>query len=412
MTTTESCPMSSIGERFNPLSEEQLEDPYSFYAEARREEPVFYSPAFHMWVVTRYADARAVLGNPQLFSSRKTIDPIVEIAPEAYAVLATGPVPVPVLVNSDPPDHGRFRRVLNRSFSPPRMRLLEPAIRDITNAGLDSIEPLGRADVMQAFAFPIPAQVITRLLGVGDEHAERLMWWGRSLIALISSALSTEQQVAAASDVANLQRFMADLVERKRAQPGDDIASQMLASGEDTFTDGELVFQLTGLLVAGHETTSYMIGNAIHLLLRQPERWRAVVGEPSLIPAAIEETLRIDSSVPTFIRTATEDTELAGRRIAKGENVLVAYASVNHDEEQFTDPATFDLHRTGNVHMGFGHGIHSCVGAPLARLEGRVILEALASRLPSLRLVPHQSLRHFPQIIFRGFERLDVEWDL
>jgi cytochrome P450 len=123
MTTAESCPMSSIGERFNPLSEEQLEDPYSFYAEARREEPVFYSPAFRMWVVTRYSDARTVLGNPRLFSSRRTIDPIVEIAPAAYAVLATGPAPVPVLVNSDPPDHGRFRRVLNRSFSPPRMRL-------------------------------------------------------------------------------------------------------------------------------------------------------------------------------------------------------------------------------------------------------------------------------------------------
>ncbi len=205
---------------------------------------------------------------------------------------------------------------------------------------------------------------------------------------------------------------MADLLQRKRTEPGEDIASQMLAAGEDTFTEEELVFQMTGVLVAGHETTTYMIGNAIHLLLRQPEHWRAVVADRSLIPAAIEETLRADSSVPGFIRTATEDTEIAGRSIAKGENVLVMYASVNHDEDHFTDPASFDLHRTGKVgHMGFGHGIHSCVGAGLARLEGRVVLETLASRLPNLRLVPDQPLRHLPQLIFRGFETLDVAWD-
>ena len=364
-----------------------------------------------MWVVTRYSDARAVLGNPMIFSSRKTVDPIVEIAPAAYAVLATGPAPVPVVVNSDPPDHGRFRRVLSRSFSPPRMRLLEPGIRELTNACIDAVQPLGRADFMQAFAFPIPVKVIARLLGVGDEHADQLGRWGRSLIALISSALGPGQQVVAATDVVNLQRFMADLLQRKRTEPGEDIASQMLAAGEDTFTEEEMIFQMTGLLIAGHETTSYMIGNAIHLLLREPEHWLAVVADRSLIPAAIEETLRVDSSVPTFIRTATADTELAGRSIAKGENLLVVYASVNHDEDQFTDPETFDLHRRANVgHMGFGHGIHSCVGAPLARLEGRVILETLATRMPNLRLADRPR-RHFPQLIFRGFETLEVEWE-
>ena len=412
MTSTESCPMASIGERFNPLSEEQLDDPYPFYAEARREEPVFYSPAFQMWVVTRYSDARAVMGNPKTFSSRQTIDPIVEIAPEAYAVLASGPPVLPVLVNSDPPNHGRFRRVLNRAFSPPRMRLLEPGIREITHAHIDAIEPLGRADVMQTLAFPIPVGVIARLLGVGDENAEQLGRWGRSLITLISSSLDTEQQVAAARDVVNLQRFMADLVKRKRAEPGDDIASQMLAAGEANFTEDEVVFQLSGTLIAGHETTTYMIGNALHLLLREPEHWQAVVADRSLIPEAIEETLRADTSVPAFIRTATEDTELAGTNIAKDENVLVVFASANHDEDYFPDPGSFDLHRASKVgHMGFGHGIHSCVGAGLARLEGRVVLETLASRLPNLRLAPDQPLRYLPQIMFRGLERLDVEWD-
>ncbi len=411
MTATQSCPFSSIGERFNPLSGEQLQDPYSFYADARREEPVFYSPAFRMWVVTRYSDAWAVLGNPALFSSRKSIDPIVEIAPAAFAVLGTGAALVPTVVNTDPPDHARWRRVLNRAFSPSRMRALEPEIRAIAHARIDAIEPLGRADAMHELAFPIPVHVIARLLDVGDEHAETLKRWGRSLIALISSALEPEQQVAAATDLVDFQRFMADILQRKRAEPGDDIASLLLAVDENPFTEDELVVQMVNLFVAGHETTTHMLGNAIHLLLSEPSRWQAVVADPSLIPAAVEETLRADSSVPTFIRTATADTELAGKSIPEGDNVLVVFASANHDAEHFANPESFDLHRTGKVgHMGFGHGIHSCVGAPLARLEGRVVLEALASRLPKLRLVPDQQLRRLPQLIFRGFETLDVAW--
>jgi len=183
--------------------------------------------------------------------------------------------------------------------------------------------------------------------------------------------MDAEQQVAAATEVVNLQRFMVDLVRRKRAEPGDDIASQMLAA-EETFTEDELVFQLAGLLIAGHETTTYMLGHAIHLLLREPEHWQAVVADSSLIPGAIEEALRVDTSVPAFIRTATEDTELAGRRIAKGQDVLVVFASANHDEDHFPDPGSFDLHSTSKVgHMGFGHGIHSFVGAGLERLVRR-----------------------------------------
>lgn len=410
-TVGQSCPYS-IGQRFNPLGE-QLDDPYPFYAEARREEPVFFSPAFSMWIVTRYQDVRAVVANPRLFSSRKTIDPIVELCPAALAELGPGgPFPVPSLVSSDPPGHGRWRTVMNQAFSPSRMRRLEAEIREIARERVDAIAPLGRAEVMGDIAFPVPLKVIARLCDIDDEHLDDLKRWGESLVLLISSPLEPEHQVQMARDMADYRRFMAAHVARKRKEPGDDITSQLLAGGgNEPFSDEELVTQMVGNFVAGHETTTHMIGNALQLLLSEPARWQAVVDDPSLIPAAVEETLRLDTSVPTFIRTATADTVLAGKNIAAGDNVLVVFASANHDEEEFTDPESFDLHRKGKGrHMGFGHGIHSCVGAPLARIEGQAVLEALATRLPDLRLVPGQQLHHIPQLIFRGYDKLEVEW--
>ncbi len=374
---------------------------------------MFFSPAFHMWVVTRYQDVRAVVGNPGLFSSRKTIDPIAPICPEARAVLGPGgPFPVPSLVSSDPPGHGRWRKAMNQVFSPSRMRRLEPQIREIARARVDAIAPRGHAEVMDDIAFPVPLQVIARLCDIDDADVEDLKRWGQSLVLLISSGLDPDGQVEMARDVVEYQRFMAALVARKRAHPGDDIASLLLAGGGDApFSDEEVVHQMVGNFVAGHETTTHMIGNALHLLLSEPARWEALVADPSLIPAAIEETLRLDTSVPTFIRTATADTVLAGRKIAKGDNVLVVFASANHDDQEFADPAAFDLHRKGKgKHMGFGHGIHSCVGAPLARIEGQAVLEALATKLPDLRLVPGQQLSHIPQLIFRGYEKIEVTW--
>lgn len=209
------------------------------------------------------------------------------------------------------------------------------------------------------------------------------------------------------------QLFIRDHIERKRREPGEDLVSQLIAGGGDEkpFSEDELVTQIVGFLMAGHETTTNSIGNALNLLLGERSRWEAIVADRSLIPAAFEEVLRVDTSVPTFLRTATADTELAGRKISAGDRVLVAYGSANHDAEVFEDPDSFRFDRLNDSpHMGFGAGVHYCVGAPLARLQGRVVLDCLAERLPTLRL-PEQELRRVPTLMFRGFEEIYVEWD-
>jgi cytochrome P450 len=411
---TISGPHCSIGDRFNPLVGEQLDNPYPFYEEARRDDPVFFSSAFHMWVVTRYEDVRSVLSDPGRFSSRHSIDPIAPICPEAQAVLEASGLPlVAQVVNSDPPDHDRWRRVMTKAFSASRMRLLEPRIRQITQSRIDAIQSAGRADMVADFGFPIPLQVIARLFGIGDEHLDVLKRGGLNYVALVSSVVEPGRQVEIAHEVVAYQLFLRDHLQRTRAQPGDDVISEMIEGlGDEPFSDAELVSMMVGIVAAGHESTAHLISNALHLLLSEPDRWRQVVADPSLIPAAVEETLRMDPPIPAFLRTATADTTLGGRAIAMGDMVAVVFASANHDARQFPDPSTFELNRQNATrHVGFGHGIHFCVGAQLARIEARVALESLAVRLPNLRLAPGQDLRHVPTLIFRAFEELKVEWD-
>ena len=313
-----------------------------------------------MWIVTRYDDVRSVLKAPNLFSSKDSIRSIAPLCSEALAVLRTGVPPVPFIINSDPPAHSRWRRVINRAFSGARMQALEPQLRTITQSLLDALAPQGRAEVISALAFPLPLQVIARLCDVDDRHIEHLKRWGQDFLALMSSIMSPERQVAVAQSVVEYQHFLREHIARKREHPGEDITSALIAGGGDApFSEPELVHQMMGLVFAGHETTTHLIGNALYHLLREPTRWAELVVHPAAIPAAIEEVLRIEPPIPTFIRTATANTALGGVRIAARENVLVVFGSANHDEHHFPEPERFDLHRhSESAHMGFGWGTH------------------------------------------------------
>ena len=412
--TENSCPhtASPLGTRYQPFSGEQLEDPYAFYAIARREEPIFFSDMLKMWILTRYDDVRAVLREPNLFSSKDSIKSIDSLCPEALAVLRTGVPPVPFIINTDPPEHSRFRRVINRAFSGARIQALEPQIRTITQSLLDALAPQGSAEVISALAFPLPLRVIARLCDIDTRHIEHLKRWNLDFLALMSSVMSPERQVTVAQSVVAYQHFMREHIARKREHPGEDITSALIAGGGDApFSEPELVYQMMGLVFAGHETVTHLISNALSHLLREPTRWAELVAHPVAIPTAIEEVLRIEPPIPTFIRTATADTELGGIRIAAGENVLVVFGSANHDEHHFPEPERFDLHRhSESAHMSFGWGTHFCSGAQLARLEGRIVLEALTARWPNLRLAPGQQLHWLPTLMFRGVERLEIEW--
>lgn len=412
--TEKHCPhtTSALGMRYQPFAGEQLEDPYAFYAIARREEPIFFSDMLKMWIVTRYDDVRSVLKEPNLFSSKDSIKSIVPLCPEALAVLRTGVPPVPFIINTDPPEHSRFRRVINRAFSGTRIQALEPQICTITQSLLDALAPHGRAEVISALAFPLPLRVIARLCDIDDRHIEDLKRWGQDFLALMSSVMAPERQVAVAQSVVEYQHFLREHIARKREHPGEDITSTLIAGGGDApFSEPELVHQMMGLVFAGHETTTHLIGNALYHLLREPTRWAELVAHPAAIPATIEEVLRFEPPIPTFIRTATANTALGCVRIATGDNVLVVFGSANHDEHHFPEPERFDLHRhSESAHMGFGWGTHFCSGAPLARLEGRIVLEALTARWPNLRLAPGQQLHWLPTLMFRGVERLEIEW--
>jgi len=209
--------------------------------------------------------------------------------------------------------------------------------------------------------------------------------------------------------------YMAALAEKRSAHPGEDVVSCLLTvhyDEEQPLTKAEVVATLTGVLLAGHETTTNAIGMAVYLLLSQPERWQRVCRHPEDIPSAVEEVLRFDSAVPTFYRTALQEAQVGGVTIPAGDLLLLAYASANRDEVRFANAEQFDLHRSPNQHLAFGHGVHFCVGAPLARIEGRIAVEVLSQRLPQLRLQPHQQLSYAANLMFRGLTHLTVAWSV
>jgi cytochrome P450 len=400
-----------LGEAYQPFGE-QLEDPYPFYARARQQEPVFYSELLQAYIVTGYDDIVSILNQPELFSSRDTLRPLVTFSPRVFAELSKGYPFVPIHVNNDGKEHLRFRTPLSKALAPARIRAWEPLIRERANALVDTFINDRYAEMITQFAYPLPLEVILTLFGIPKEDMADTKRWSDDLLAFTSSQLSEELQVKCARSVVAFQHYLAQLVKERRNDPKDDVISAMVATqpGERPFDDAELVNVLSGTLLAGHETTTNLIGNGLLLLLEHPEHWQRLCDHPERIPLALEEILRYDSSVQTFFRTTTRQVTVGGVVIPAETLLLLVFGSANRDETQFPDAQTFDIQRSPNRHLAFGHGVHFCVGVALARLEGRIAFETLTKRLPSLRLVPHQRLSHVPTLMFRGYQRLEVEW--
>lgn len=401
-----------LGEEFRPLQGEQLEDPYPFYARARVEQPVFFSPSLQAWVVTRYEDVRAILQRPETFSSRDTLRPAVQFSPQTLEVLATGFGFIPVITNTDGAAHRRFRVPLQHVFRPARMRSIEGPIRAAAAGFLASLEARGEMDLVAEFAAPLALHGVLQLCEVPAGDVEQVVGWIHDAKALTMSALEPEMQVACARSFVAVQRYVAGLAERRRAAPEDDLIGSLLAVRADQgapLETAEVVNTTLGTLLAGLDTTSSLIVNAMFILLSSPARWAAVRDQPDTIPAVLEEALRLDSPVPVFIRTAVREAIVGRVAIPEGAVLILAYGSANRDSARFPVPDSYDPSRSPNPHLAFGHGVHACVGAPLARLEGRIALEALR-RLRGLRLRPGQDLHHVPTLMFRSLVRLTVEW--
>jgi cytochrome P450 len=409
--TVHGCP---VDESFDPLSPEFLADPYAAMAKLPgAEKPIFFAPSIGYYVVTSYAAIEAVFRDTGTYSAAVAQAPLVPIVPEAQQILlAGGHKPRPSMVSLDEPEHARLRKPAARAFSMKRVTAMIPTIEATTTRLLDSVGTETEFDLVAALAFPLPANIVFSLMGVPERDYAQLKQWCGYRAALGWGRPAPEDQVEIATTMAAYRRYMRDLVDVKVREPGDDLTSDLIAIHDEDperLTLDEIASILFSLSFAGHETTTGLIGNTVRRLLEDPDRWADIAGQPDLIAAAVEETLRYDPSVPVWRRITTRPVTLAGVDLPEGARLFLWLAAAGRDGAAFDKPDEFDVHRPdADRHLAFGKGLHYCLGANLSKLEAQIAVAELARRYPRLRLAPGQHLTFHPNISFRGPQVLNV----
>ncbi|MEU7812953.1 cytochrome P450 [Pseudonocardia sp. NPDC049154] len=374
-------------------------DPYPAYADLRADEPVrrLDLPDGPMWIIARYEDARAAF-----VDARFSKDWRYTLPADQRAAMPAAPTPMMLLM--DPPDHTRLRKLVSRSFTARRMSELRPRVQEIADDLLAALPADGTVDVMAEYAFLLPVRVICELLGVPAEDRDDFGRWSSTMIDE-----SPQDEKFAASQ--KLSEYLAGLIDRKRTQPDDALLSALTQVSDedgDALSQEELVAMAMLLLIAGHETTVNLIGNGVLGLLTHPEQREILADKPELWPNAVEEFLRWDSPVTNApVRFAAEDVEVAGTTIPEGAVVMLGIAAANRDDARFTDAARLDVTRDDRGHLAFGYGLHHCLGAPLARIEGEVALRSLLTARPELDLAA-DDLTHRRSTLIRGLTELPV----
>nr|WP_245573356.1 cytochrome P450 [Amycolatopsis benzoatilytica] len=368
--------------------------------------PVATRHGMPSYLVSGYDEARALLNDPRISKDNKgAYDLVAAKLGQDSVIPEFGRLFSQHMLNSDPPDHTRLRKLVNKAFTSRAIARLRPRIEEITESLLDEVARHDQVDLMPVFAEPLPITVICELLGVAPEDRGEFSGWSHTL-------LSASPDEASRSAAENMQAYLQRLVAGKRAEPGEDLLSAIVHATDegDSLTETELVSMAFLLLVAGHETTVNLIGNATFALLRAPEQAEKLRADPSLLPGAVEEFLRFDGPINfATLRYTVEEVEAGGVTIPPGEFVHVSLVSANRDENKFPDPATLDVTRPPGGHLAFGHGIHYCVGAPLARMEAEVAIGALLKRFPKLSLaVPEEELAYRPSSLVHGLLSLPV----
>jgi cytochrome P450 len=391
-----------------------LENPYPIYSLIRTVRPVLEVPVPGwdgpgMWMLTRYRDVHDVLRDAR-FSVERIRAPLVrdnlDRMPEFLRQSAQG---LRSMLIMDPPDHTRVRKLVNKAFTPKRIAALRDHIETLVGTLLDEAAERGRFDVIHDLAEPLPAIVIAELLGVPASDHRHFREWSSALISGMASP-NADARAAATEAGRHLFGYLADTIADRRRAPREDLISAMIEAQEerDALSDAELLATSNLLLLAGHETTTNLIGNGMLALLREPAEWRRLCDTPDLLPTAIEELLRFDGPVQATLRVALEDVAIDGHAIPAGALVLVSIGAANHDPAVFADPDELDLARDPNPHLAFGFGTHFCLGAPLARLEAQLAFEALTRRFPKLALVDDRP-EYRANPVLRGLVRLEVE---
>ena len=406
--------MASTDRKYDLYSPKFRADPHRVFAQMREQDPVVYQPGIDgetmIWFVTRHEYAAAML----LDDERFVRDQRLALTEEE---LAERPMPPAFelidnhMLNRDGDDHRRLRRLVTKAFTPKMVEQLRPRIQAIADELLDAVEPRGQMDLSADYAFPLPITVIAELLGVPHSDHARFQEWSD---AIITPALDDDDLERFSAQMGDFVAYLTALFAARRADPRDDLISALLAARdqEDALSESELFGTVVLLIVAGHETTVGLIGNAVVSLLAHPDQLERVQADSSLLSGAIEEVLRYEGPVErTLNRWAATDVELGGRKIRRGELVIAVLNSADRDPARFAEPDRLDVCRADTKHLAFGRGSHYCLGAPLARLETEIALETLFRRLPGLRLAvePHELVwRAAPT--FRRVAALPVAW--
>ncbi|MDY7102031.1 MAG: cytochrome P450 [Actinomycetota bacterium] len=416
-TRTGAPPGCPVHAGFDPLGEDYLRDPYPQAAELRELGPLHYAPSLGYVVVTRMEDVEEVFCDPDTYASVNVQDPVFPLSEGAKRVLSADDFdPIAVMSNRPEPDHGRIRAFTRQGFSNRRMKVLEPYIRRRSHELIDDMVAAGSpTEFVRAFAFPLPGETIFRFIGFPESDDELLKSWCGDRKAFSWGHPDEAHQTELAEHMLAYWRYCRAFTADKAAQRGDDFASELLDAHDaepEKLTYQEVESIIYGLSFAGHEAVTSLICNSLLCLLPRRDQWDAICADPSLIPNAVEEVLRFESSQVSWRRVTTRATTLAGVELPEGTPIFLNFASANRQPDLFGEPDTFDIRReNARNHISFGKGIHFCLGARMARFEDQIVLETLAERLPSLRLVDGEEPTYFPNITFRGPQALHVAWD-
>jgi cytochrome P450 len=406
---------------FDPLGPGQVANPYDTLALAREQCPVFEAPSLAMWCVTRWSDVQEVLANTQVFSSADMVR-VWPPPPETAGDLPDGHPLEGALVSTDPPGHDRVRRLAHKAFTPAVVAAREPAIRKIANALVDGFIDRGEVNLAEVYCNELPPAVVAQLLGVPPEDSETFRRWALDAHDLGFSPPHLEPDVVLrlSREMVRFDHYVRDLIAARRQSPQDDLTSYLVhvqgeaEDGEPNLTDKELVKLIVSIVTAGSDTTSSLIGHTMYVLLSQPEVRASVMSDRTIVPAVVEEALRLYPSARAMRRTVRHATVLRGADIPEGASMFASLAAANRDPEVFANPDSFDFTRR-NVkrHLSFGAATHFCLGAHLARLEAQVAIETLVERIPTMCLSPGQKLTdndYEPNIFIPSLKTLHVRW--
>lgn len=390
------------GHVWNPLAADYHQNPYPKYEELRTQSPMHRSELLKGWVLTRHEDIDAILRDHKRFSNdaRKGNDSMIEDINET-----------PSMLGLDPPDHTRLRSLVSKAFTPRAVEELKPRIAEIVDELLDEAEAKANGepiDVIEALAWPLPATVIAEMLGVPVADRDEFKAWSADVARTLEPTISRDEMRKAESSNKKLRDYFEGLINERRERPREDMISKLILAEDEgeKLTHEELLTTLSLLLIAGHETTSNLIGNGLLTLLQHPRQLAQLRDNPDGMENAVEELIRFDSPVQMDGRTALEDVEWRGQTIKRGEQVIMLLGAANRDPEVFDDPDRLDLTREQNFHVSFSRGMHHCLGAPLARAEGQISFRRLLDRYPEITLAEEPIFRD--HVVLRGLRSLRV----